>query len=696
MSQNINEPMLEMFIFETTQLLEQLEQIVMRSEKNDMFDNNDVNEVFRIMHTIKGSSSMMLVNEVATLTHSLEDIFYQLRSDNSLNFDCSELADIILESIDFIKDEVGKMQNGTDPDGVAQELINRTKSFLENLKLNVKSDNVAQEKPKIENQQYYISADKNKSSDKENYFLVTVFFDAECDMENIRAYTIVNFVKDIASEIQFKPQDILENDQSVDVIKKDGFKLWFKTEAKYSEVEKLIDGTQYLKKMEVKQLDDLAQYQELSQEQTRATINEIFLSDETIKPTEIIVPQITEEKNKNTSESNHITQEVISVQVAKLDMLMDLVGELVIATAMVTENPDLQGLELDNFQKASRQLSKITSELQDSVMSIRMVPLAGTFQKMNRIVRDMSKKLNKKAELVLIGEETEVDKNVIEHISDPLMHLIRNSLDHGVELPDERTNKGKNPVGTVTLEAKNTGSEVIISISDDGKGLDRDKILTRAKENNLLRKPENEYSDKEIYNFIIEPGFSTKEKITEFSGRGVGMDVVMQNINAIGGNIIIDSTPGSGSIITLKIPLTLAIMEGMIVAVGKSSYTIPINTIRETFRPTDKQIIIDPDGTELIMVRGECYPTIRLHNTYNIETAIKEFTEGIVIMVETDHMTIGVLADKLITKQSIVVKPIPLYIKNINNIKGIAGCTLLGDGSISLIIDPAGLSSRIN
>ena len=176
MSQNINEPMLEMFIFETTQLLEQLEQIVMRSEKNDMFDNNDVNEVFRIMHTIKGSSSMMLVNEVATLTHSLEDIFYQLRSDNSLNFDCSELADIILESIDFIKDEVGKMQNGTDPDGVAQELINRTKSFLENLKLNVKSDNVAEEKPKIENQQYYISADKNKSSDNENYFLVTVFF----------------------------------------------------------------------------------------------------------------------------------------------------------------------------------------------------------------------------------------------------------------------------------------------------------------------------------------------------------------------------------------------------------------------------------------------------------------------------------------------------------------------------------------
>ena len=696
MSQNINEPMLEMYIFETTQLLEQLEQIVMRSEKNGIFDNNDVNEVFRIMHTIKGSSSMMLVNEVATLTHSLEDVFYQLRSNRQLNFDCGELADIILESIDFIKDEVGKMQNGNEPDGLAQDLISRTKVFLESLKGDSIEKGSTEVKTAVSNQQYYISAEKNKVTENENYFFVTVFFDAECDMENIRAYTIVNFIKDIAGEIHFSPQDILENDTSVDTIKKDGFKIWFRTEAGYNEVEKLIDGTQYLKKMEVKQLNDLSEYQALENSEIRENINQISLSDEVIKTPEIIIPQINEEKNKAGSENNHITQEVINVQVAKLDMLMDLVGELVIATAMVTENPDLQGLELENFQKASRQLSKITSELQDSVMSIRMVPLSGTFQKMNRIVRDMSKKLNKKAQLILVGEETEVDKNVIEHISDPLMHLIRNSLDHGIELPEERERQGKDDTGTVTLEAKNTGSEVIINIIDDGKGLDREKILTRARENNLLRKAESEYSDKEIYSFIFEPGFSTKEKITEFSGRGVGMDVVMQNINAIGGSILIDSTPGNGSIITLKIPLTLAIMEGMIVAVGNSNYTIPINTIRETFRPVNNQIIVDPDGTELIMVRGECYPTIRLHETYNINTAIKDFTKGIVIMVETDHMTIGILADKLITKQSIVVKPIPLYIKNINNIKGIAGCTLLGDGSISLIIDSAGLITRIN
>ena len=381
------------------------------------------------------------------------------------------------------------------------------------------------------------------------------------------------------------------------------------------------------------------------------------------------------------------------MNVAKLDKLMDLVGEMVIAEAMVIQNPDLRGLELENFHTASRHLHKITTELQDMVMSIRMVPLANTFHKMHRIVRDMCKKLDKEVKLEIIGEETEVDKNIIEHISDPLMHLVRNSIDHGIELPSEREAKGKPAVGIITLEAKNSGSDVLVIIRDDGKGLNKEKILSRARENELLTKPENEMTDKEIYNLIFIPGFSTKEKISEFSGRGVGMDVVTKNIEEVGGSASIDSIEGKGTTITLKIPLTLAIIDGMTVRVGHSRYTIPITAIKESFRPGENDVFRDPDGNEMIMVRGECYSILRLHKCYDVKTDITEFTEGILIMVEQDERIICLFADELVGQQQVVVKTLPNYIKNTRKIQGLAGCTLLGDGSISLILDVAGIVS---
>jgi two-component system chemotaxis sensor kinase CheA len=384
-------------------------------------------------------------------------------------------------------------------------------------------------------------------------------------------------------------------------------------------------------------------------------------------------------------------QSIISVAVAKLDKLMDLAGEMVIAEAMVIQNPDLNGLELGNFQKAARQLHKITSEMQDMVMSIRMVPVATTFHKMHRIVRDMSKKLGKEINLRLIGEETEVDKNIVEHISDPLMHLIRNSIDHGIEPPEDRKINGKLQAGTVTLEARNAGSDVLIIVKDDGKGLNKEKILQRARENDLLHKPENEMSDKEIYNLIFLPGFSTKEDISEFSGRGVGMDVVTKNIGTVGGSVSVGSIEGIGTTVTLKIPLTLAIIDGMNIKVGNSCYTIPILSIKESFRPKDNDIITDPDGNEMIMVRGQCYPILRLHEYYAVKTDITEFTKGILIMVETESKVLCIFADELLGQQQVVVKVLPNYIKNTRKISGLTGCTLLGDGSISLILDVGGL-----
>ena len=370
---------------------------------------------------------------------------------------------------------------------------------------------------------------------------------------------------------------------------------------------------------------------------------------------------------------------------------MDLVGELVIAESMVLENPDLEGLQLDNFQKSARQLSKITNEIQDVVMSVRMVPLSATFQRMNRIVRDMCRKLNKDISLKIIGEETEVDKNIIERITDPLMHLVRNAVDHGIESIEERQKIGKPKQGTVILEAKNVGSDVHIIVKDDGRGLNKEKILIKAKEHGLLPLDEENMTDSEIYKLILLPGFSTKDNVTEYSGRGVGMDVVAKNIESIGGSISIDSENYKGTQITLKIPLTLAIIDGMNLKVGKSTFTIPTISVQETFKLKDEQVIVDPDGSEMILVRGECYPVLRLHKFFDIKTDTTNLSEGIIIMISQDNKVSCIFGDRLLGQQQVVVKSLPEYVKRFKEVKGIAGCTLLGDGSISLILDTSGL-----
>jgi len=327
------------------------------------------------------------------------------------------------------------------------------------------------------------------------------------------------------------------------------------------------------------------------------------------------------------------------------------------------------------------------------VMAVRMVPLSSTFLKMHRIVRDMCKKLNKDVELIVIGEETEVDKTIIERISDPLMHIIRNSIDHGIEDKCDRIAKGKDETGRVTLEAKNSGSDVLIIIKDDGKGLDKEKILKKARENDLIRKNESDMSDKEIFNLILLPGFSTKESVTEFSGRGVGMDVVVKNLESIEGSVNVDSVINKGTTITLKIPLTLAIIDGMNIQVGNARYTIPITAIKESFKPGEDECFVDSDNNEMIMVRGQCYPILRLHDFFKVDTSIKELNKGILIMVEQDGKMLCIFADKLLGKQQVVVKTLPNYIKSIKKIKGLSGCTILGDGSISLILDIIGLSN---
>lgn len=378
------------------------------------------------------------------------------------------------------------------------------------------------------------------------------------------------------------------------------------------------------------------------------------------------------------------SQQAIRVDLDKLDKLLDLVGELVISEAMVANNPDLKGLQLDRFEKAVLQLDKITRDIQEVAMSMRMIPLSGTFRKMMRLVRDLAHKAEKKVSLEIIGEETEVDKTIIEQISDPLVHLIRNAVDHGLESAEERLAAGKPETGRVTLEAKHSAGEVWIVIEDDGRGLDREKIIKKGIERGLITSADREMKDEEVWKMIFEPGFSTAEQISSISGRGVGMDVVKRNIEKLRGKVDVRSKPGSGTMFAVRIPLTLAIIEGMVVKVGQNRYTIPINSIKESLQPREGQITRTPDGLEIVSIRGELLPVIRLHDLYQVKTDCLELGEGILIVVENDEKKCCLFVDEVIGQQQIVIKGLSSYL---GHVQSISGCAILGDGDISMILD---------
>ncbi|HEY2420066.1 MAG TPA: chemotaxis protein CheA, partial [Neobacillus sp.] len=626
------------------------------------------------MHTMKSSAAMMLVNNISIIAHTTEDLFYFLREAKPIHVDSSSLCDLVLEAIDFIKVELEKIKNGDQPDGNELPLIRELKAYLEILKLNNGQEvEEGQKELTQKSPQFYIGREKQAQVSNQNSFSVDIRFQKDCQMENIRAYMIIHNLQDLSKEFQHIPHDITENNDTAEIIKNDGFIIFFKTNKSFAEMEVFFNNAAHVEHFTLTQLANDDEYHSLTKRCNQ--------------PKDDVQEMVDKENQTNSP----VQTKIISVSVQKLDKLLDIVGEMVISEAMVTQNPDLKGLPLDNFHKASRQLRKITSEIQDIVMSIRMVPLGPTFFKMNRIVRDMSKKLNKEVHLEIIGEDTEVDKNIIENLGDPLMHLVRNALDHGIESTDERIQNGKNRVGKLVLEAKNAGGEVLVIIKDDGRGLNKEKILEKASRNGLIHKDPEEMTEREIFNLIFLPGFSTKEQVTEFSGRGVGMDVVANNIEAVGGSIQVESIEGNSTTIMIKIPLTLAIIDGMNIKVGASMYTLPTTSIKESFRPKENDVFKDPDGNEMIMIRGNCYPILRLHQYYNVPTNVQEFQEGILVMVENENKTICLFVDELLGKQQVVVKALPDYIKRIKKVHGLAGCTLLGDGSISLILDVNGL-----
>jgi len=377
----------------------------------------------------------------------------------------------------------------------------------------------------------------------------------------------------------------------------------------------------------------------------------------------------------------------VRVETAKLDYLMDMVGEMVIAQSLIRHSQVLLQSSDSRLIGDLSQLSRVTAEVQRATMSMRMVPVGQLFQKIERVIRDLSRKAGKQVVLQTSGMDTEVDKTVAEELSDPLLHMVRNSVDHGIEPSAERVTTGKNPAAQIKLAAYHQGGQVVIEISDDGRGLDPKKIRAKA-EQKMLISPTAQLTDTEINQLIFEPGFSTAEKITDVSGRGVGMDVVRRNVEKLRGRIETHSTLGQGTTFLLKLPLTLAIIDGLVIEVGGAQYIIPLSVVREIFRPTDDCLFTVEGRDEMVLVREQLLPVVRLNQRLNIQCESKSPKEGLLVVIESETKRYCMLVDDLVGKQEVVIKALGETFKDVS---GFSGCAVLGDGRVGLILDTDGI-----
>ena len=380
---------------------------------------------------------------------------------------------------------------------------------------------------------------------------------------------------------------------------------------------------------------------------------------------------------------------VVRIDTQKLDNLVDMVGELVIAQSMVLNNPGIEMIRDQKLQKDSAQLRRITSELQRISMSMRMVPIKSTFQKMIRLVRDLSKKSGKEVTLEMRGEETEIDRNMVEEIYEPLVHMIRNALDHGIEMPEDRLKAGKDPRGTITLSAEQKGGNIVIEIHDDGRGLDAAKIRAKAMKVGLISAADS-LEEGALFELIFQPGFSTKEIVTEVSGRGVGMDVVKKSIDRLRGKIDIASTLGRGSIFQFKLPLTMAIIDGMVIRIGNERYIVPTVAMNESLRPPKESYVTVQGRGELINVRNNLMPLIRLHELFGVAPRYLNPWDALVLVVGENSKSYCLLADEIIGRQEVVIKSLG---ESMRHVVGVSGGAILGDGKVALIVDVKGVVS---
>ncbi|MEJ5286343.1 MAG: Signal transduction histidine kinase CheA [Candidatus Kapaibacterium sp.] len=631
----------EAFVVESTELLENLSQDLMLLESNPE-DEELLNRIFRAFHTIKGTSSFMGFEKISTLTHHAEDILNKLRKfELKVN---QQIIDVLLEVYDYLFLMIQKVKEGEDISNVD---YSNTLKKIEVIKSGGSVDEIEpQIQPEIETGQ---------------------------KIEPSSGESKVAQVLTKASEIVSKAGDFTPEEYEL-------------INAAFEEVNKELMA-QKTPQVEVEK--------EGSPEQS---VNVVQTQEESVKAADTKIEQKPEtqevvgtSKAKESAKVPGATAaETIRIDVSRVESLMNLSGELVLGRnrlEQITRNllaGELSKENLKELEETTSQIDFITSEIQASVMRMRMIPIGKLFQKAPRIVRDLAKQFNKKIQLIMEGEETEIDKGIIDELSDPLVHMLRNACDHGIEPPEERIKLGKPEVGTVYLGAEQEGNNIVIRISDDGRGMDPERLKAKAIERGLITPEEaSQMSDKESYQLIFQPGFSTAQIISNVSGRGVGMDVVRTNILKLKGMIDIESEKGVGTTFIVKLPLTLAIIQGLLVRVHSEIYAIPLASVLEVV-DCDVSKVSTINKREVIRIRSDILPLIRLSRVLQVNGTNDSLADKYVVVVGIGEYRVGLVVDELLGQQEIVIKSLGDFL---GHIKGIAGVTILGDGSVVIIID---------
>ncbi len=674
----------QVFFEESFEGLDAMESGLLNLDMGDV-DVEEINTIFRAAHSIKGGSGTFGFTAVSDFTHVMETLLDEMRDGRRKV--AQGAVNVLLGSVDCLREMLQAIQDGSEIDQISVAAHKRAlDTELEN-----PSDAVNQPS-QVEVSSKVISNTPHPLSDREISGWSIAFSPhlhlLKTGNEPVRMFRELASLGDLAvtADLQGVPDLYALDPEECHL----SWKLNLQGNVPANEIDEIFDW--------VEDDCDLAKQPILSPISIMAQGHNAVAEPNLDKVTAAQVAEsaINENKDGKKDESKAASKgsSTIRVDTSKIDTLINMVGELVITQSMLSligEHFELN--KLDQLKNGLSQLERHTRELQESVMNIRMLPISFVFSRFPRLAHDLSSKLGKKVELKLVGENTEVDKTVVELLSDPLVHLVRNSLDHGIEMPDVRLAAGKPEAGTVTLEAYHRGGNIVIEVKDDGKGLDKDKLRTKAVEKRLIE-PDAILSDKQIYELIFMPGFSTAEKLTDISGRGVGMDVVRRNIQSLGGNIEIVSSLGKGSTISIHLPLTLAILDGQSIAVGDETYIVPLGSIIESLNVKEDRINRVAGKGETFLLRGQYLPIIRMHEIFNVSSVkTTKLTEGLLVVVEGQGVRCGLFVDDLLGQQQVVIKSLEA---NYRRVEGVSGATILGDGSVALILDIPGLVRLAN
>lgn len=652
------------FVEESLEGLDIMESVLLELQPGAT-DADAIDNIFRAAHSIKGGSATFNFDDIAAFTHVAETLLDQIR--NGERQVTQQAIDLFLHSVDCIREMLSASQGGEPAD---QLRIAEVKNGLDQL---LGSDAEADNDVSIES-----SAEGSNSGWKIHFKPYPDMLRSGNDV--VRMFRELDELGELETTVNASSLLAL-----VDLDPEEAYLAWDLT------LRGIVNREQVTEIFEWVEGDCDLSIEPL--EAPVAVVSELTKSEST-KP--VAVPPADEKRRGEERRKAPATggaggeSSSIRVGIDKVDDIINMVGELVITQSMLSQlGEDFDMSRLEKLIDGLSELERNTRELQESVMRIRMLPISFAFNRFPRMVRDMCQKLNKKIELKLSGEQTELDKTVMEKIGDPLVHLVRNSLDHGIESPEQRLAAGKDETGTVHLNAYHQGGNIVIEIIDDGAGLNKEKLLSKAIERGLVEEGES-LSDEKIYELIFAPGFSTAEQVSDVSGRGVGMDVVKRNITALGGRIEIDSTLGEGTNITIRLPLTLAILDGQLVQVGDEVFIAPLVSIIESLQVDMKLVSSIAGKAELYKLRDEYIPIIRFHDVFGIETQNTSLENGLLVVVEGNGQKAALLVDDLLAQQQVVIKSLE---SNFKRVEGLSGATILGDGTVALIVDVSGLIS---